>query len=148
MKLSFTRLGQNDALILLTDFNRYFVPALSERDIELEAYAVKLSHYGYFILVQANSDDFFGGYDGFIAYYLNPDSHFAYISLICVKTACQHKGIGYIMLEKLVLSLGPEYEKLMLEVRKDNYQGLKFYLRNGFIEKEDRGEKVLMEKRL
>ena len=144
IKISLTELSQDAVFKLLSVFDGVFTPTLSE-ELDLHTYSVKLSQYGHFLLAQSANKE---AIDGFIAYYLNPEGHFAYITLIAVSSLCQHQGIGHQMLGALESSLDCNYSRIILEVRKANHQGHHFYLRNGFIEAEDRGEKWLMIKQL
>ena len=86
---------------------------------------------------------------GFTAYYLNSEKHQIYITLICVDSNYQAHGIGGKMLAYIVANEKGRnvlYNTIALEVNKLNGKAHRFYLRQGFIEQEDRGEKLLMVK--
>ena len=86
---------------------------------------------------------------GFTAYYLNLGKHQIYITLICVDSGHQAHGIGGKMLEHIVTRIQTDdkpYNTIALEVNKQNGKAHRFYQKQGFIEQEDRGEKLLMVK--
>ena len=85
---------------------------------------------------------------GFIAYYLNDEGEFAYISLTAILPEWQHKGIGHLMFTSLYDYIGGKYSFLNLEVLKTNINARGFYKKEGFIMSEDRNEKLLMSKKL
>ncbi len=86
---------------------------------------------------------------GFTAYYLNDSAHQVYITLICVDSAYQSHGIGSKMISWLSsLAKKEGYTSIALEVNKANGKARRFYVKHGFVEIEDRGEKLLMKKTL
>lgn len=86
---------------------------------------------------------------GFAAYYLNHSDQQIYITLICVDRLFQSHGIGGKIIDYLSsLASKEEYDSIALEVNKANGKAHRFYVKHGFIEQEDRGEKLLMKKTL
>ena len=127
----------------LKKFSHLFTPPLSEV-LDIEAYARKLSKKANFVVCVSE-----GVQLGFVAYYLNAMAHQIYISLICVDESYQAQGIGGKMLNHITTyaeTTGCSYESIALEVNKRNGKAQRFYLKQGFIEQEDRGEKLLMRK--
>lgn len=112
--------------------------------LDIEAYARKLSEKANFVVCVSE-----GVLLGFVAYYLNAMAHQIYISLICVDDSFQAQGIGGKMLNHITTyaeTTGSRYESIALEVNKRNGKAHRFYLKQGFKEQEDRGEKLLMRK--
>lgn len=109
--------------------------------VDLELYSDKLCKYASFVVVEDN-----GEVIGFTAYYQNTVVKQLYIPLICVNPKYQSQGIGGKMLQSLEIMLTEGFDSIGLEVKKTNNVAYKFYTKHGFIEKEDRGEKYLMEK--
>ena len=88
---------------------------------------------------------------GFTAYYFNSEKREIYITLICVDSSFQAHGIGGRMLEHIVSCAKAHdeyYNFIALEVNKQNGKAKRFYQKHGFIEQEDRGEKLLMVKNI
>lgn len=86
---------------------------------------------------------------GFTAYYLNTVKHQIYITLICVDSSYQAHGIGSKMLGHIAVkaqTVDYSYSTIALEVNKQNGKAHRFYQRQGFVEQENRGEKMLMVK--
>lgn len=120
-----------------------FTPPLSE-SLDIEAYAIKLSDKAEFAVCM-DEDDMLG----FTAYYLNKAAHQIYVTLICVDTSHQAQGIGGKMIDCLSsFAKNEECNSIALEVKKQNDKAHRFYLKQGFSEQENRGEKLLMVKNL
>lgn len=86
---------------------------------------------------------------GFTAYYLNCSARQVYITLICVDSMFQSHGIGGKMIDWLSsLAKKEGYTSIALEVNKVNGKAHRFYVKHGFVEQEDRCEKLLMKKTL
>ena len=135
-------LEQKEVLTLLLRFDKVFVEPLHE-SVDFADYSNKLSQFAHFLLV----------YDqdvliGFIAYYLNDEDSFAYISLTAILPEWQHKGIGHLMFSNLYDYIGGKYSFLNLEVLKTNTKARGFYKKEGFAMGEDRSEKLLMSKKI
>lgn len=102
-------------------------------------YSKKLSRYAHFILVWEKEKLM-----AFLTYYLNDEEHFVYVPQVVVHKDGRHKGIGHKMFVALKDFLNGKYETIQLEVLKNNHNARKFYEREGFIEKEDRKERILL----
>lgn len=87
-----------------------------------------------------------GEVEGFTAFYKNRDANQLYVTLICVDKVCQGHGIGSKMLQRLISLRADGFQSIALEVTKSNEGAYHFYKKHGFIEQEDRGEKLLMVK--
>lgn len=125
----------------LRKMSSLFTPPISE-SLNIEAYAKKLSDKAEFVVCM-DGDDLLG----FVAYYLNQSERQVYVTLICVDVRYQALGIGGKMLEHMVMrakSIDKHYDTVALEVNKHNVKAHGFYLKHGFVEQEDRGEKLLM----
>lgn len=115
-------------------------PPLSE-SVDLGAYSEKLYNHALFV---AAEDD--GEIIGLTAYYRNSEANQLYIPLICVDSSSRSRGVGSMMLSRLTELSAEGFCSIALEVKKTNIPAYQFYKKHGFIEKEDRGEKLLMEK--
>lgn len=131
----------NDAFMsLMQKVNTYFTPPLSA-SVDLVAYSRKLYNHASFLVALEN-----GEIIGLTAYYMNNEAKQLYIPLICVDPSSQSRGIGGKMLKYLTDLSAKGYRSLALEVRKSNMPAYQFYKKHDFLEKEDRGEKILMVK--
>lgn len=86
---------------------------------------------------------------GMVAFYCNDfDSKVAYITQIAVMKSSQNKGVGGLLISKCEeLSIQNGMLFLRLEVRKENLNAIKFYLKHGFeFEKEASGNSWYMKK--
>lgn len=122
-----------------------FYPPLSE-SVDIEAYAKKLSDKAEFIVCM-DGDELLG----FTAYYLNTVKHQIYITLICVDSSYQAHGIGSKMLDHIAVkaqTVDDSYSTIALEVNRRNGKAYRFYQKQGFLELENRGEKLLMVKNI
>ena len=129
-----------DALLQMSD--NEFVPSLSH-SIDLKQYAKKLSENAQFVLAINK-----GEMAGFVAYYLNDEGQFIYVPLIWVSSRYQRQGIGEQLIGQLSSLSLIGYTSILLEVLKTNKGALKFYQNEGFEKEEDRGEKLLLKKKL
>lgn len=109
--------------------------------LEFKSYSQKLSDNALFIIASDGAK-----WAGFIAFYLNSDEHFIYVPQVVVHKDFRHKGIGHLMFVELYNLLSDTYTSIKLEVLKTNDVACAFYGREGFIKKEDRGEKIFLEK--
>ena len=112
--------------------------------LDIEAYAKKLSDKAEFVVCMDRNDLL-----GFTAYYLNSEACQIYITLICVDSAYQAQGIGGKMLAHITERAQTQdvpYNTVALEVNRQNGKAHRFYLKQGFVEQEDRGGKLLMVK--
>lgn len=144
-KIERQRISFEEAHVLLRKMANHFTPPLSEL-LDIQVFAHKLSNKAHFLLCRSEEEVV-----GFTAYYLNTAARQIYITLICVDATFQSQGIGGRMLDELSsLSADPNnhYDSIALEVNKANTKAHRFYIHHGFRAQEDRGEKILMVKRL
>ena len=109
--------------------------------MDLGAYSEKLYNHASFVAAEDN-----GEIIGLTAYYRNSEANQLYIPLICVDSSSRSRGVGSMMLSRLTELSAEGFCSIALEVKKTNIPAYQFYKKHGFIEKEDRGEKLLMEK--
>lgn len=84
----------------------------------------------------------------FISYYNNdPLKDNSFLTMILVSKEFQGKGIGKLLLELSIKDLAHEgFKRYGLEVLKSNKRAIALYTANGFIQKEEKEEILLMEK--
>lgn len=143
VEMSDGRLSFEFVYEMLKKMSSLFTPPMSE-SLDIEAYAKKLSDKAEFVVCMDKRDLL-----GFTAYYLNSEARQIYITLICVDSGYQAQGIGGKMLAHIAeraKSQDADYNTVALEVNKQNGKAHLFYLKQGFVEQEDRGEKLLMVK--
>lgn len=85
---------------------------------------------------------------GLCACYMNNyDTKVAYITHIEVHPEYKHQGLGSKIMDATIAEAKSKgFNRIQLEVHKDNGVALLFYERFGFCNVEDRGEKYLMSK--
>jgi ribosomal protein S18 acetylase RimI-like enzyme len=135
------QLPQGDVLHLLKRGNDDFIPSI-DSVVDLTNYSMKLSENAFFILAKYGDCII-----GCIAFYYNHGGLFIYISHFWVSHLFQKQHIGSKMLDKLISCANGCYVDILLEVFKEN-SAIRFYERNGFVVKEDRGNKSLLVKHL
>lgn len=135
-------LTKDEFFSLMQEVNLCFTPPLSD-SVDLGAYSEKLYNHASFVVAEDN-----GEIIGLTAYYRNSKANQLYVPLICVNPSSQSHGIGSQMLHSLEEISIEGFYSIGLEVKKTNNAAYRFYKKYGFIEKEDRGEKILMEKDL
>lgn len=138
------RLSAADAFHWLGACDEMFVPP-KWTESRLKLYADKLANNARWITL---ADDVTSQKMGCCAYYLNEENQFAYISIIAIAKAFRGRGYGKQIIQRLVESVSGRYHYILLEVSKSNNRGLGLYRQYGFEIKEDRGEKLLMQKEL
>lgn len=134
------KLFVDDCLNLLSE---EFTPDELYSKVDVGQYAKKLSEKAFFLLDQEENKT-----RGFIAYYLNNDSSFIFITRIAVSNSYRRQGIGRKMIETLTSHYMDCYESIELEVEKTNKAALEFYQSLGFQMKDNRTTKYLMSKRI
>lgn len=115
-----------DILYHLKKADNYFIPKLSSR-VNLEEYSVKLRTFSKTFEAWCNNELI-----GFIALYLKENKD-AFISNISVLNNFNGLGIGTILIKNCndyLKSLS--FEKIELEVNKENLAALRFYKKNNF----------------
>lgn len=136
------RLSKSEVLSLLNYFDDSSDSPLHEV-LDFEIYSKKFSDYAYFLIVEAQNE-----INGFIAFYKNEEDKLIYIPQIIVHKNSRHKGIGHKMMSALVNHTQSFYNKIQLEVAKDNHYARDFYAREGFLIVEERKVRFLLEKSL
>ena len=134
------RLSVEECLSLL---NEEFTPDELYDRVDVGQYANKLSEKALFLLDKENNTT-----RGFIAYYLNNESSFIFITRIAVSSSFRRQGVGKKMIESLSDHYMGQYQTIELEVEKTNGPALKFYKSLGFQMTENRATKYLMIKQL
>lgn len=82
-----------------------------------------------------------------VAVYKDKGNESAYIPFLWVDESCQGRGISKVIMTYLHDILQKEgYRTIGLEVNKNNTRAFNLYSRMGYLPKEDRGAKFLMEK--
>lgn len=102
----------------------------------------KLSQYAHFILVLQN-----GKTVGCVAYYLNSENSFVYVSYLWVCKTMRRKGIGKLIIDEIISLYKKEYKQILLEVTISR-PAYSFYKKNGFIpvEYRENNQRLLMSK--
>lgn len=130
---------------LLKRMSAEFTPPLSQT-VNLKEYSEKLSTKANFLTCEVA-----GKTIGVTAYYLNHSAKQIYITLICVDKEYQRTGVGDEMLkhlQQIAKDSCNEYLNIGLEVNKVNDKAFRFYVKHGFVQQEDRGNRFLMIKLL
>lgn len=119
----------NEVYKTIHSFDSEFVPTLSERGLDLKAYAQKL--YEFALVYTLNIDN---TESGFVAFYANDlNQKTAYLAQIAVKSHAIKRGFGYLLLKHAMETSKREGMKNMkLEVYSHNYTAIEFYKKNGF----------------
>ena len=130
------QLSPIDIVQILLKGDNDFKPSL-QASIDVNQYSEKLSLYAYVLLIYENQN-----FAGNVFYYVNPQG-FVYITHINIYTDYRHKNFGHILIQQ-IKSLHKTSTRIDLEVRKDNTYAYQFYIREGFVVKENRVEKYLM----
>ena len=136
------QLSLKDAYEWVTTCDEKFCPPRWDEE-RLSEYVLKLSEKAYFDLLVDNDNKV-----AFVAYYLNEEKKFAYVTIIAVAKESRGKGYSKTLLDSFLSHLYSNLEYVSLEVSKLNTPALGLYKKYGFVEIEDRGEKVLMKKTL
>ena len=135
-------LTEYEFLKLMEKTSKLFTPPLSEV-IDIEEYSHKLYSRASFSVCWE-----VGKIKAFTAFYKNQEARQLYVSLICVAEDFQHRGLGRRMLDMLASLKKESFSSIGLEVVKTNKKAYTFYKNYGFVEQEDRGLKLLMQKKL
>ena len=106
-------------------------------------YVQKLESFASFIYKMQGQDLL-----GFIAYYHNdPSKDLAFLSMLLVDEHYQSNGIGSWLMSRCITHLDDDgFQRIQLEVLKDNDRALHLYQKFGFKILEDRERLFLMER--
>ena len=135
------RISAAEAYQWLVECDEKFCPPKWTKE-RLDKYAEKLSTNAHWILLEND-----GYKKGFVAYYLNENNKFIFISIIAVKKTYRGQGLGKWLMANVVELISDKFNIISLEVSKDNISAKKLYESFGFEIVEDRGQKVLMNRK-
>ncbi|WP_066633780.1 GNAT family N-acetyltransferase [Desulfolucanica intricata] len=114
----------------------FFIP-LSEK-VNIDSYAVKILTKGV-VLIAEFEEQIIGS---LLGYANDQTSHMAYISTFGLLESYRGYGIGYLLLsamKEICIENGMKY--ICLYTHKTNDSAIRFYKRNGFVEKDDPGNR-------
>lgn len=132
-------LSQDVILDFLLECHRKY-PYITEQS-NLMPWCDKLKKNANAVCVMAD-----GKIDSACFYYFNGDNKVGYITLIAV-LGLRRSGVGGTLLKVCSEDLKKRgAAKIQLEVLRENVSALAFYVHNGFVSVEDRGDKFLMER--
>jgi ribosomal protein S18 acetylase RimI-like enzyme len=119
----------NEIRKVVHDFDKVFIPSLSERIIDLNEYAEKLCKNA-MVFIAVEENDFIG----FIAFYANDkDDNVAYLTQIGVSEKSQNRSVGKNLLDLCIkISKNKGMASIKLEVFNYNIKAIKFYQKHGF----------------
>lgn len=135
------RISVEEAYQWLVECDEKFCPPKWTKD-RLEKYAEKLATNAHWILLEND-----GYKKGVVAYYLNENNKSIFISIIAVSKFYRGQGIGKQLMVNVVELISDKFNSISLEVSKDNIIAKKLYESFGFEIVEDRGQKVLMNRK-
>ncbi|MDY0142786.1 MAG: GNAT family N-acetyltransferase [Bacteroidales bacterium] len=120
-------IGKDNVVEILTQYDSYFIPKISERNNLIE-YAEKLASNATFIIAKK-----FNNIAGFAAFYFNQAPKSSYLTLIAVNKDFQGLGIGKSLINELILFCRTKNSTgIMLEMRANDSKLLNFYTKLGF----------------
>jgi len=120
----------------------FFIPQLSSY-VNIGLYAQKI--YDKALRIEYWSEE---NLVGLLAYYLNEPERFAYITNVSVESSYLRQGLAQTMIDMMINNITDKVDFVRLEVNANNIRALGFYSKNGFVEFLNKGDMILMEKRL
>lgn len=135
------RISVEEAYQWLLECDEKFCPPKWTKD-RLVKYAEKLATNAHWIFLE--NDEY---KKGFVAYYLNENNKSIFISIIAVSKFYRGQGLGKLLMSNVVELISDKYNSISLEVSKDNISAKRLYESFGFEIVEDRGQKVLMNRK-
>lgn len=141
MNIEIKRLKLEEVRQILTITDKEFIPHLSQMT-DIQQYAERLSKFAKWAIATLNHT-LVGG----IAYYENTNCKQIYLTYVCVLPNMRNSGVGKLLL-KFIEDHASGFETVALEVNKSNTNAFRFYNNNGFVIKEDRGNRFLLRKNL
>lgn len=106
-----------------------FVPELSSY-VDIDKYSEKLYKKAQRIEIWDN-----GQLEGLLAYYLNTESRFAFITNVSISPRIMREGMASEMIKRMIEDNKGEFDIIRLEVNEDNERAKRFYYKNGFMVK-------------
>lgn len=106
-----------------------FVPELSSY-VDIDKYAEKLYNKAQRIEFWEN-----GHLEGLLAYYLNVEGRFAFITNVSVSPEIMGGGVASKMIKRLIEDNKGIIDVIRLEVNAGNERAIHFYDKNGFVQK-------------
>lgn len=134
---------REDLIGLIKEINNEFDGQLINEDIEF--YLDKLLKNAEIMLHYSNNVMV-----GCLAFYANDHlNKKAFISFIGIKNTHRDKGLGKILLNSSMAYLKKNnFNEYGLEVIKNNENAINFYMKQDFIKKEDRTDRIFMVKKI
>lgn len=121
-------IGKDNVVEILTQYDSYFIPKISERNNLIE-YAEKLASNATFIIAKK-----FNIIVGFAAFYFNPAPKSSYLTLIAVNKDFQGMEIGKSLINELILFCRTNNSAgILLEMRANDSKLINFYTKLGFV---------------
>ena len=118
-----------------------FVPELSSY-VDIDKYSEKLFEKAQRIEIWED-----GHLEGLLAYYLNVEGRFAFITNVSVSPKIMGEGVASEMIRRMVKDVVGIIDIIRLEVNPGNERAKAFYIKNGFQERIIREEgEIVMEK--
>lgn len=120
-----------------------FVPELSSY-VDIDKYSEKLFEKAQRIEIWEN-----GHLEGLLAYYLNMEGRFAFITNVSVSPVIMGGGVASEMIKRLIEKNTGIIDIIRLEVNAGNERARHFYTKNGFIcHYGDNSDTIIMERRV
>ena len=132
---------RNELITLLKEVNNN--KTILDENISIDSYIDKLLDRSIIICHKEENNLI-----GFCSYYVNDYvKSISFLTMICVKPSHQNRGIGRLLFEYWIKNtelLG--FNRLMLEVRNNNFKAINFYKGYGFSTHKDLTESILLKK--
>lgn len=131
----------NDIKGHLWSISSLFVPELSSY-VDIDKYAEKLYDKAQRIEIWEN-----GYLKGLLAYYLNTEDRFVFITNVSVSPEIMGAGVASKMIKRLIEDNTGIIDVIRLEVNAGNERARRFYKKNGFIGNPvDNSDSIIMER--
>ena len=124
----------------LWSVSSHFVPKLSSY-VDIDNYSEKLYEKAQRIEVWDN-----GQLEGLLAYYLNPEGRFAFITNVSISPRIMGEGVAAKMIKRLIEDNKGIIDIIRLEVNACNERAILFYKKNGFVQKNTIDHEIIMER--
>ena len=125
----------------LRSVSSQFVPELSSY-VDIDKYSEKLFEKAQRIEIWED-----GHLEGLLAYYLNSESRFAFITNVSISPRIMREGMASEMIKRLIEDNTGVIDVIRLEVNISNERARRFYTKNGFLShSEDNSDSTIMER--